>query len=180
MGFSRQEYWSWLPFPPPGDLPNPGIEPQCPVSCIAGRVLTRWGIGKAPLKYLLDLMVSASEDVASSLILWLPAQQLFLGGLHTVYTGLPCGLRVLLPLLPLESLSSSSPPSVPSSSQMAGPLLPACCSSALLSLPTPDRTFSRSLLGCLTCNSSFVFCLFFFFAYKTLLLFLLLAMFLLF
>ena len=28
MGFSRQEYWSGLPFPPPGDLPNPGIEPR--------------------------------------------------------------------------------------------------------------------------------------------------------
>ena len=26
MEFSRQEYWSWLPFPPPGDLPNPGAE----------------------------------------------------------------------------------------------------------------------------------------------------------
>jgi len=27
MGFSRQEYWSGLPFPSPGDLPNPGIKP---------------------------------------------------------------------------------------------------------------------------------------------------------
>ena len=27
MGFSRQEYWSGLPCPPPGDLPDPGIEP---------------------------------------------------------------------------------------------------------------------------------------------------------
>ena len=27
MGFSRQEYWNELPFPSPGDLPNPGIEP---------------------------------------------------------------------------------------------------------------------------------------------------------
>ena len=27
IGFSRQEYWSGLPWPPPGDLPNPGIEP---------------------------------------------------------------------------------------------------------------------------------------------------------
>ena len=27
MGFSRQKYWSGLPFPSPGDLPNPGIEP---------------------------------------------------------------------------------------------------------------------------------------------------------
>jgi len=30
MGFSRQEYWSGLPCPPPGDLPNPGIEPRSP------------------------------------------------------------------------------------------------------------------------------------------------------
>ena len=30
MGFSRQEYWSGLPFPPPGDLPNPGTEPRSP------------------------------------------------------------------------------------------------------------------------------------------------------
>ena len=30
MGFSRQEYWSGLPGPPPGDLPNPGIEPGSP------------------------------------------------------------------------------------------------------------------------------------------------------
>ena len=28
MGFSSQEYWSGLPFPSPGDLPNPGIEPR--------------------------------------------------------------------------------------------------------------------------------------------------------
>ena len=31
MGFSRQEYWSRLPFPSLGDLPNPGIEPGSPV-----------------------------------------------------------------------------------------------------------------------------------------------------
>ena len=30
MRFSRQEYWSGLPFPPPGDLPDPGIEPGSP------------------------------------------------------------------------------------------------------------------------------------------------------
>ena len=30
MGFSRQEYWSGLPCPSPGDLPHPGIEPRCP------------------------------------------------------------------------------------------------------------------------------------------------------
>ena len=32
MGFSRQEYWSGLPYPSPGDLPNPGIEPSSPMS----------------------------------------------------------------------------------------------------------------------------------------------------
>ena len=32
MGFSRQEYWSELPFPSPGDLPDPGIEPRSPAS----------------------------------------------------------------------------------------------------------------------------------------------------
>ena len=30
IGFFRQEYWSGLPFPPPGDLPDPGIEPRSP------------------------------------------------------------------------------------------------------------------------------------------------------
>ena len=31
MGFSRQEYWNGLPFPSPGDLPDPGIEPRSPI-----------------------------------------------------------------------------------------------------------------------------------------------------
>ena len=30
MGFSRQGYWNELPFPSPGDLPDPGIKPGCP------------------------------------------------------------------------------------------------------------------------------------------------------
>ena len=38
MGFSRQEYWSGLPFPSPGDLPHPGIEPRSPpLQADAGR-----------------------------------------------------------------------------------------------------------------------------------------------
>ena len=38
MGFSRQEYWSGLPFPTPGDLPDPGIEPVSLMSpALAGR-----------------------------------------------------------------------------------------------------------------------------------------------
>ena len=41
MGFSRQEYWSGLPCPPPGDLPNPGIEPVSLASpALAGAFFT--------------------------------------------------------------------------------------------------------------------------------------------
>ena len=36
--FSRQEYWKGLPFPPPGDLPDPGIKPESPMpSALAGK-----------------------------------------------------------------------------------------------------------------------------------------------
>ena len=38
MGFPRQEYWSGLPFPSPGDLPNPGIKSWSPA--LAGRFFT--------------------------------------------------------------------------------------------------------------------------------------------
>ena len=43
-GFSRQEYWSELPFPTPGDLPNPGIEPTS--LALAGRFFTTETTGK--------------------------------------------------------------------------------------------------------------------------------------
>ena len=39
MGFSRQKYWSGLPFPPPGDLPDPGIKSTSYASCIGRQVL---------------------------------------------------------------------------------------------------------------------------------------------
>jgi len=41
--FSRQEYWSGLPFPPPGDLPNPGIKPVSPA--LAGGFFTTEPLG---------------------------------------------------------------------------------------------------------------------------------------
>ena len=47
MEFSRQEYWSGLPFLSLGDLPKPGIEPESLiVSCIGRQVLYRWTPGK--------------------------------------------------------------------------------------------------------------------------------------
>ena len=49
MGFSRQEYWIGLPFPSLGDLPNPGIEPTCPMApCIAGGFFITVPLSEAP------------------------------------------------------------------------------------------------------------------------------------
>ena len=50
MRFSRQEYQSGLPCPPPGDLPNPGIEPTSPSSpALAGGFLTTSATWEAPI-----------------------------------------------------------------------------------------------------------------------------------
>ena len=48
MGFPRQEYWSQLPFPPPGNLPNTGIKSTLPVSpALAGRFFNTEPPGKS-------------------------------------------------------------------------------------------------------------------------------------
>ena len=44
MGFPRQENWSGLPFPPPGDLPNAGIEPTSPALQVDYLPLSHLGI----------------------------------------------------------------------------------------------------------------------------------------
>ena len=49
MGFSRQEYWSGLPFPSPGDLPDPGIEPRSPA--LKADALTSEPPGKPKIKH---------------------------------------------------------------------------------------------------------------------------------
>ena len=42
MGFSRQEYWSGLPFPSLRDLPNPGIKPESPALQVDSLPLSHW------------------------------------------------------------------------------------------------------------------------------------------
>ena len=64
MQFSRQEYRSGLPFPPPADLPNSEIKPASPVSpALAGGLLTCWAIAEAPysLSPKIFLHISASR-----------------------------------------------------------------------------------------------------------------------
>jgi len=57
MGFSRQEYWSELPHPPPEDLPDPGIKPGSLKSALAGSLplghLRSLGISLVTRKYWL-------------------------------------------------------------------------------------------------------------------------------
>ena len=47
MGFPRQEYWSGLPFPSPGDLPDPGIKPASPA----------WQVDSLPLSHQGSLLM---------------------------------------------------------------------------------------------------------------------------
>ena len=68
MGFSRQEYWSGLPFPSPGDLPYPGIKPRSPT--LEADALTSEPPGK-PLQHLylpIDMKSDIIPLVASSSI----------------------------------------------------------------------------------------------------------------
>ena len=58
MEFSRQEYWSRLPFPTPGDLPDPGIKPASLVPpALAGGFFTAEPPGKCPLALRVDFSV---------------------------------------------------------------------------------------------------------------------------
>ena len=61
MGFSRQEYWSGLPFPSPRDLPNPRIEPT---SYLLWQILYLLSHQGSPIKYRLS---SKSPDIISRL-----------------------------------------------------------------------------------------------------------------
>ncbi len=56
MRFPRQEYWSGLPFPSPGDLPNPGIEPGSPAlqaDALPSEPPGKPTVGLMQLKYIL-------------------------------------------------------------------------------------------------------------------------------
>ena len=71
MEFSRQAYWSGLPFPSPGDLSNPTIELRSPalqgVSCIAGRFFTYWATREAHSVYNSLLLLIPNSQCISSL-----------------------------------------------------------------------------------------------------------------
>ena len=55
LGFLRQEYWSELPFPPPGDLPDPGMDP-CPLSLLLCRLILYHCATRRPILLLSSLI----------------------------------------------------------------------------------------------------------------------------
>ena len=76
MWFSRQEYWSGLPFPSPGDLPDPGIEPMSPTLQADALTSEPPGKSKVPLLnkiYFFDTVKqgsnNSSEFIVRSLLL---------------------------------------------------------------------------------------------------------------
>ena len=66
IGFSRQAYWNGLPFPSPGDLPHPGIEPRSP-ALQAGRHFTIWATREA-LEVKRERMINRSKSIKTCLI----------------------------------------------------------------------------------------------------------------
>ena len=67
MGFSRQEYWSGLPFPSPGGLPNPGIEPGSPA--LPADSLPTEPPGKPEVVWMWCLMTVQSQSAAAGILL---------------------------------------------------------------------------------------------------------------
>ena len=74
MGFSRQEYWSGLPFPSPGELPYPGIKPGSPTlqadallsepKIMASGPITSWQIDGETVETVSDFIVGGSKITA--------------------------------------------------------------------------------------------------------------------
>ena len=65
MGFSRQEYWSGLPCPPPGNLPYPGIKPLSPALQADSLPLSHWGCRYFAFKYCKYWLLVSERDFKS-------------------------------------------------------------------------------------------------------------------
>ena len=110
MEFPRQKYWSGLPFPPIGDLPNPGIRPTCPGSPalqVNSLPLSHWGIPPVPKLfhcYLSNAQSIITEDPWLSLVnTSFPISlsddncSLFCSLLHWAYRRNECPLSLIAP-----------------------------------------------------------------------------------
>ena len=89
MGFSRQEYWSGSPFPSPGDLPDPGMEPGSPALKADSLLLSHWESPKMIILVYLFLTLFDYFGISASL----KKIETYLRLSSHVITGLPWWLR---------------------------------------------------------------------------------------
>ena len=142
VGFPRQEYWSGLPFPSPGDLPNPGMQPASPA--LSGRFFITEPSGKPP-KF--QLKASKNKERKSRILSG--------DSSRTIYTGdFPGGSVVKSPLPTqetwIQSLSREDP-------TCHGATEPLCCSDWTRALEPRNhnywaRYWTSSTLEPVLCN----------------------------
>ena len=73
MGFFRQEYWSGLPFPSPGHLSDPGIQPTSPA--LAGRFFSTWAIREAQTHVYIITFILKGASLGAQTVKRLPTMQ---------------------------------------------------------------------------------------------------------
>ena len=151
MGFPRQEYWSRLPFPFPGDLPNPGFKP---VSCIASGffTITVWATREA--RSIMSLYLNLSNRWPSRCF---PSGSLALGDSDTFH----CFLYFPLDHIVLLFVRYEFIDKIKKKSDSRKNLAFALCSPRELELPTlesawPDPALAWGAVGsfygqCLLC-----------------------------
>ena len=105
MGFPRQEYWSGLPFPSPGELPNPGIEPGSP----ALQADSLQNCSQSPQGSLICLYTCLKQQCLYFKVFTFfgPARSLLRQGLSSCSAGapLPHGCGIPVPLSSVQLLS---------------------------------------------------------------------------
>ena len=100
MGFSRQEYWSGLPFPSPEDLPDPRIEPRSPAlqadslpsqssDSLYHSMKTVKSVGRNLTKYLKDFTLKVTEHLKKERCIpgsWIWKHKRVVNSLQQIYT----------------------------------------------------------------------------------------------
>ena len=94
MGFSRQEYWSGLPSPFPGDLPNPGIKPRSPALQVDSLLTEPPWTSKRFLSQLRKLHWGLSELVICTYI-WGPSE-VVRGRVESMYVHSTCYTKICM------------------------------------------------------------------------------------
>ena len=129
MGFFRQEHWSGLPFPPPGDLPNPGIRLASPaLACRFITTSTTWGAPEQRFKTAIHLTSP------------LPSSHWLASLLRVKSKALTSGPKSCPHAAPTDA-----PPSIPTPSSVSW--RPSCCFSS-----TPDTRQTGTSEDLSTCN----------------------------